>query len=674
MPSIDPTSDPSPIAFEVDDLYLHRRITELHCAPTGDSIACSVQSVDRENDEDQSRIWCFGLDGDAPLQLTQGPGNDTSPRWSHDGKVLAFISSRGGSPQLHVLPERPGDARQLGSFSTSVSSPRWAPDGSALFVTASVQVDPELRGSDSPGPAPERSATAPEVVWRLPYKEDGIGYLLQRQIHLFKVELPGGRHRQLTSGPYDVLAHDVSADGRKIAYSRTQVGRYAHRCDLWVCDGNGGGQRQLTHDHAMVMAPHWSPDGTQIAFTGAEEDGDAQPRLWIVDVKTAQVRVAGDVDVADPLTLQWSHDGRAIVFVQALRGRHHIARIDVATGEVVALVQGDHQISAFGVCADDRWAHTLDNPAMASELYVSGRSAAPRKISDFNPWWRERTTIKVQSRSFDVPDGRGGTERIEGWLLTGEGHHGAMPLLDDAHGGPASYALLDFDTNVYWQVLCSRGWAVLALNAVGSASYGAEFCNRLAGHWGEYDLAQHQAAIAQLQAEGVCDERVAIAGKSYGGYLSAWATGHTELFKAAVVMAPVGNIETHYGTSDGGYYADPFYVASKPRFDRKRAMALSPLPYIEQSRTPTLFLQGKDDERCPKCQSEELFVSLMRAGDTPAELVLYPEQTHKFLSEGPPSCRADATRRIVAWLEQHGRGQGVVVDGAQERPHASVGA
>jgi dipeptidyl aminopeptidase/acylaminoacyl peptidase len=115
-------------------------------------------------------------------------------------------------------------------------------------------------------------------------------------------------------------------------------------------------------------------------------------------------------------------------------------------------------------------------------------------------------------------------------------------------------------------------------------------------------------------------------------------------------MAPVGNIETHYGTSDGGYYADPLYVDSAPKFDRERARALSPLQHIEKSRTPVLFLQGKEDERCPKCQSEEMFVSLMRAGDTPTELVLYPGEDHHFLGGGAPGFRVDAVSRIVDWL------------------------
>ncbi|MFC7208628.1 alpha/beta hydrolase family protein [Comamonas endophytica] len=269
------------------------------------------------------------------------------------------------------------------------------------------------------------------------------------------------------------------------------------------------------------------------------------------------------------------------------------------------------------------------------------------------PWWKERTAIQVDAVSFQVPGDSDETEEIEGWLIRAKDNTGPSPLFNDIHGGPAAYALLDFDSTVHWQVLCSQGWAILALNAVGSASFGQDFNHRLAGLWGMLDMPQHLAAIASLQADGVCDERLAVCGKSYGGYLTAWTIGHTDLFKAAVVMAPVGNIETHYGTSDGGYYADPFYMATAPRFDREKARSLSPLQHIEKANTPTLFMQGKEDERCPKCQSEELFVSFMRASDSPTELVLYPDEGHGFLGEGAPACRADASQRIVNWVSQH---------------------
>ena len=642
--------------FDVDDLYLHRKPTALHCVAGLGVAAAVVRCVDREKDGYVSRIWTFALDGWGGMQLTQGAGSsDDSPRWSDDGSQLAFISDRaGGPPQLYVMRrEGGGEARQVGRFEQSVSSPRWHPNGKRLFVAAAVPVDPDRRGKRSDATPAARALTAPEVAWRLPYKEDGIGYLLQREIHLFSIDVESGSRRQLTNGPFDLLAHEVSRDGRYIAYTRTREGRFAHASDLWICEAEGGHHERCTFEHAIVMQPSWSPDGRLIAFTGALEDGDAEPRLWLHDRETRSTRALGDVDVADPTSLHWSEDGRSLIFVRAHRGCHQVARIDVPDGRTLqVLVAGNRQIGAFAATRD-RLVFSPESPSIASELHVcrhDGRDE--RQISRLNPWWAERSPIEAHVRGFDVPDGLGGTERIEGWLLRAEGSHAPMPLLDDIHGGPASYALMDFDTNVFWQVLCARGWAVLALNAVGSASYGHEFCRRLAGRWGELDLPQLLAAIEQLQGEGICDQRVAVSGKSYGGYLSAWASGHTDVFKAAVVMAPVGNIETHYGTSDGGYYADPFYLASKPRFDRDRARELSPLQHIEKSRTPTIFLQGKDDERCPKCQSEELFVSLARAGDTAAELVLYPGETHGFLGSGKPACRSDAARRIVDWLER----------------------
>ena len=405
----------------------------------------------------------------------------------------------------------------------------------------------------------------------------------------------------------------------------------------------------------MAMAPLWSPDGRWIAFSGAMREGDGQTSLWLLEFATGRVTTLGPdgLEVGDTENMYWSADSRQLLLARAHRGRHEIVSLSVPGGRLVALVAGDRQFGALG-CDGTHLVYSVDAPDQPSELFACRMDGAgERRLSELNPWWRERVAIEVESRQFEVPDGLGGTETIDGWLLRARGRQGPMPLLDDVHGGPASYALLDYDTNVYWQSLCSRGWAVLLLNAVGSSSFGHEFCDRLAGHWGEYDLPQHLAAVEQLRAEGVCDGRVAIAGKSYGGHLASWAIGHCDIFRAAVVMAPVGNIETHYGTSDGGYYSDPLYVDAAPAFDRTRARELSPLRYVENAATPTLFMQGKDDERCPKCQSEELFVSLYRAGDTPAELVLYPGEDHHFLGQGKPSNRADAARRIINWVTRH---------------------
>lgn len=643
-------------AFTIEDLYLHQKVSQLEGSPDGEKLACTLRSIVRDDDRYISCIWSVAIDGSGARQLTRGPGTDKSPRWSPGGKTLAFLSDRNGkSAQVHLLDVEGGAARPLGELPGAVGDLRWAADGQSLLVCAAVPVDPDWRGERARGRTPRSSGVRPEVSWKLPYKSDGIGYLLAREIHLFRLDAATGEHRQLTDGPFDALAFHPSADGARIACTRTRSGRFSHRSDLWVCDADGSGARQLTREFATVMSPAWSPDGRWIAFSATGAEGDAQTSLFVMEFVTGRVHRLGDEDVqvADPLSVRWNKDSDSLVCTLAQRGRHQMARIAVPGGEVEILCHGDRQLGGFTPCGD-QLVYVIDHPSCPSEVHAcAADGSGERQLSDFNPWWKDRAPVLAETWEFRVPDGRGGIETIEGWLLRAEGSQGPLPLLDDAHGGPAAYALLDFDTNVYWQALCAQGWAVLALNAVGSASYGREFCDRLAGHWGEYDLPQHLAAVRQLQEEGVCDARVAIAGKSYGGYLSSWAIGHCNLFRAAVVMAPVGNIETHYGTSDGGYYADPYYMDTEPRFDRKLAKQLSPMRYVEKASTPTLFMQGADDERCPKCQSEELFVSLMRAGDTPTELVLYPGQDHHFVGEGAPSAREDAARRIVDWISAH---------------------
>jgi dipeptidyl aminopeptidase/acylaminoacyl peptidase len=232
----------------------------------------------------------------------------------------------------------------------------------------------------------------------------------------------------------------------------------------------------------------------------------------------------------------------------------------------------------------------------------------------------------------------------------GESAHGN--LLVDAHGGPQSYALLDHAAHPYWPVLCARGWTVLALNPVGSSSYGEEFARRLLGEWGRGDLKQVLAAVDQLQRDGIAKGKVAITGKSYGGYLSAWAIGQTRRFAAAVVSAPVVNLESHMGCSDSGYYVSPYAMDATPEEQRKRYHDLSPVEHLENVTTPTLILQGQSDERCPAGQSEELFSALMRNCDVATELVLYPGANHQLASHGKPSMRKDYHQRLVEWLQR----------------------
>jgi dipeptidyl aminopeptidase/acylaminoacyl peptidase len=492
------------------------------------------------------------------------------------------------------------------------------------------------------------------VVWRLPYKSDGIGFSLDREIHLFTVDKKTGDLRQLTDGPFDVRSASFSPDGRRIAYARTRTGREAHRTDVWIMNADGSDAHQVSKDVASVQYPTWSPDGRWIAFSGSEEEGDSSSRLWLIDTQDWSVRALGDegLEVESGDSVHWGEDSRSLIFILVRRGLQEVAQIRVPDGELKTLIGGERHVLKLAVARGALYyaCASIGEPA---ELWLADRDGShERKLSDLNSWWRERLAPKISLRRFDVPDGNGGTEQIEAWLILPAEGDGPFPLLLDVHGGPHSVAFLEFRKAAWRHVLASRGWAVLVPHAAGSSSFGVEFRRRVIGRWGELDLPQHLAAIKALQDEGIADERVAIYGKSYGGYLSAWAITQTEMFKAAVVSAPVANIESHFGTSDSGFYVTPFAMFGEPFVNRDLARKLSPLVHMHKARTPTLLLQGKDDQRCPVGQSEEIFATLMRSSDVAVEMVLYPGSDHHLAEEGSPAFRIDYVERLAAWVEE----------------------
>ncbi|GGX03833.1 hypothetical protein GCM10007242_06160 [Pigmentiphaga litoralis] len=651
--------------FSHEDLILHQEISETDAAWDANLVACAVSTPDPDNDSTTSKLWLFPLDGSAPSPLTTGDSTDTMPRWRPDGEALGFVSDRAGAAQIFVLPRHGGEATQLSHLSGTVSAFEWSPDGTHVAAVCAISVDPRLRGERTPADAELPGPDAPQVAWKLPYKSDGIGYLLNVEMHLYIIDAASGEARRMTDGPFDVRSASWSPDGQQIVFVRTREGDEAHRTDVWVCDVESGDARCLTA-LSQVLYPTWSPDGKWIVFSGTAEDGDAQVGLWIIDVASGDVRPLGDPDIelsTESDSVQFLRgDASRVLALVARRGVVELVSVSVPEGQVTPLVQGERHLSKVTVTRD-HLAYTAHSPVAAVELYkCSYDGSGESVVSALNTWWQDRTLPHFERRTFTVPDGEGGTETIDGWFLRPADATGPTPLLVDVHGGPASYVLFDYNPTAYWSLLWSQGWSILALNAVGSASFGRAFADRLRGHWGELDLPQHLAAIRTLQDEGLADDRLMLAGKSYGGYLTSWAIGDTDLFQAAVVMAPVTNIETHYGTSDSGFYSDPYAMRGDRRHHRETMRRLSPMQHVEHASTPTLILQGTDDERCPKCQAEELFVTLRRDAACAAELVLYPGASHKFTASGKLSHRKDVMSRIASWAMQW------VIEGDPQRP------
>jgi dipeptidyl aminopeptidase/acylaminoacyl peptidase len=639
--------------FRPEDILKHRTPRALCGGAEHAWLAFGVARALREEDDYESTLWGLRLDRDErPRRLTSPAFAASSPQFDRRGRRLAFLSKRDDSgKQVHLLPMDGGEARQLTSARERLSSiEAWSPDDTRLLVTASVTWVED--GEDRDG----SKGRPPQVTRYLPYKRDGAGIIVGERTHLFAVDAEDGRLTALTSGDFDVASGAWSPDGRRLAIVRHRGGRMRHRSDLWLADADGADARLLVEELASISAMAWSPDGRWIALAAGRVEGESMVGIWLADARTGAVRRLGgeDLELNPSGTIVWHHDGTRLAAVAEHRGIRQIVSIAIPSGEATRLQSGLRAVQGIAR-AGKRLAFIATSMRKLEEVYsIDWEGGDERRHTALNrAWFRDRPRPHVAKRRFRVPDGDGGSERIDAWVLRPAQGEPPYPLLVDLHGGPHSEVLVDFAAHAYWYLLLSEGWAIVAPNAVGSGSYGRDFSRRLLARWGELDLPQVEAVVRTLQEEGLADDRVACAGKSYGGFLSAWAAGHSELFRAAVVAAPVASIESHAGTSDTGYYVTPYAMQADLNQDPDLYHRLSPLAYCRHFTAATLILQGENDGRCPRGQAEELFAHLIRCSEAPVELVVYPESSHGEAESGRPSNRIDYHGRLAKWVQEH---------------------
>jgi dipeptidyl aminopeptidase/acylaminoacyl peptidase len=640
--------------FESKDLLNYKLITEIHISNTSNEILYELEKNVENDDTTITNLWIADVKGSNPIQLTFGSHTDKSPRWSPDGNSIAFSSTREGDekPQIYLISRNGGEARRISNIKGGITSFEWAPCGTKFFAISSVETS-------------KKPEDISDVIWQNKpkeicsqrYKSNGMGFLLDKRSHIFEISLDTGDAESLTSGDYDVTNIKVSLSGNKIAYCRSREGKYeSHLSDLWIMDVKNKSHEQLTTNIVSASNPAISPDEKWVSVVGATEAGRSILWPWIVELESKQIFELGDgqaeiatFPLATPVASEWSKDSKSLYFLRSSRGICEIANVDVETKKMKIILTGERHVYQLRV-AKNYMAFVSISISDAGDIHLADLDGAnERTLTDVNgDWWMSKDLPKWQRVEFEIEKDR----TIEGWLLESGKANGPAPLLVDVHGGPHSMVEFGFPYHVYWYLLISRGWRILTLNQEGSGSYGLEYAEKLRGHWGELDFPQIVKAVKSLQEQGKADDRLAIAGKSYGGFMSAWAVGHSNMFKAAVVSAPVSNLESHAGTSDSGFYVAPFDVNNDLNHHREEYRRLSPVAYCDQVKTPTLVLQGEEDERCPKGQSEEFFEGIMQNKDVPAEMVLYPGGIHSLAESGKPSHRLHYHQKVVDWVEK----------------------
>ena len=663
-------------AIVPDDILRISTIDDARISPDGSLVAYVVRRSVLEENRYASTIYLVAAGATQQhdsRKLTAGVGRDTAPRWSPDGRRLAFISDRTGVNQLYILDLQGGEARQVTVLERGASNPVWSPEGSRIAVLSSTGngVDDEQRS---------RPEGYIRHIKRLQYRFDETGYIDDRFNHIWIVDVETGDVSRLTWGDHPVQSLAWSPDSQRIAFAANRVDSIASglHSQLYLIPAQPPAQPDFDADDAAevipvatmsVTGPAWSPDGSTIAFIGQPEDAraGANNEIYAVAHGSGDVKIlTGGFDRSpgvgsfsdvwsprDSTPLCWRADGSGILFVASDRGKVGIYEASTYGESVSQIAGGDRSISLVSQSADGgRLAFVAGSFANPCDLYLC---AADGSDEQRLTWINDEVLgeLAIQQPELSTFESHDGGFQVDSWLIRPHRFDPDQkyPLVQTIHGGPHSIFGHTFFFDM--QLWASQGWNVLFINPRGSQGYGEAFATAAIGDWGGGDwIEQEKALDLAIDKGGVDAGRLGVTGLSYGGFMTNWIVGQTDRYRVGVTENSISNLVSFFTISDIGSYWLEREMEREVWGNLDWYIERSPIAYVPNMTTPLLFLQAETDWRCPVEEGEQLYTALMSRG-VPCEMVRFPGQSHGQLSVGKPETRLVRRQVTLDWFMRY---------------------
>jgi len=615
-----------PVASAVltpDQAVKTRNIVELTFSPDGAHLACVVTGPPK-GAEPQSHIWMLDVAGGSLHQFTSSSKTENFPRWSPDGRMLAFLSDRDERRQVFTISLDGGEASELTSGKNAVSEFRWSPDGRRIAFLA-----------------PEPKSEADEKKEK--DKDDAkVADLEQELGRLWVVDLASKKPRQVTRGAWHIQQFEWLSEDRVIAVASNQPKSETWNDAIFTVSISDGKFTPFAQPSQPFGGLTVSPDRKYVTFFAPHNAGPTPHDVYLQPVSGGAARdVTASVD-REASGLKWQNASTAFVSVQ---DGFHTRLYRIPTNGDLQRVEVPQSFGDFAVARDGSVAFVRHGFDRLPELFLQKGNGEPRQVSHVQEGWDNITLANAELFRFKSFDGR----EVEGALmqpLPSSTKAGKPPLILYVHGGPAgSFS----DAYSSWgQVLANHGYQVLMINPRGSTGYGEDFLKANREDWGGGDFKDLMAGLDAVLARGQTDpDRLGIGGWSYGGYMAEWAITQTNRFKVAVSGAGMFDLAAEFGTEIGPA-GDEWYFGTPWEHPEKFAHS-SPYMYIRNAKTPTLILQGENDPIDPIGQSTALYRALKRY-NVETELVTYPREPHGPREE---KHQIDVITRMLDWFNHY---------------------
>jgi dipeptidyl aminopeptidase/acylaminoacyl peptidase len=655
---------PNTKAITFNDFISLKRVSDPQISPKGDLIAFVVTEMNKEENTSNSDIWIIPSGGGASWRLTSSPKADNTPRWSPDGKKIAFISARKGSPQIWMIDPKGGEAYQLTTISTGAGGVIWSPTGKHLAFVSSVY--PDCKSDEcnkEKDKKKEESLVKAKVFDQLLFRHwnswrDG------KRSHLFVIPTEGGKAFDVTPGDFDTppislgSSHDYafSPEGEQICFVRNTDPELkislGTNNDLFLTSAQGGKIEKITENKANDNSPHYSPDGQYIAYRAMARPGFEADKYSLILYDRKSKKKTNLTEKLDRSVneILWSHDSTSFFITFQEKGRISLARISLKNKKIERILEG-YYIGSPCLTPDGKKLIFL-RQAINQPAEVFSVDLKTKKLNQLTTM-NSKLLSKLEMNGAEEfwYEGAEG-DKVHGFLVKPPFFNPSRkyPLVMLIHGGPQGAWSDNFHYRWNAQMFSSPGYVTAMINFHGSTGYGQSFTDSISGDWGGNPYEDIMRGLDYLLKEySFLDKnRLGAAGASYGGYMIDWIEGHNDRFNCLISHAGVYDLRSMHGATEELWFPE-WDLRGTPWTNKEMYEKWSPSFYVKNFKTPCLVIHGQNDFRVPVTQGFQFFTALQRMR-VPSKMLYFPDEDH-FVQK--PQNAELWWKTVHEWLEKY---------------------